>query len=798
MKINCPSCSKEYTIDERHLGKQVKCTNCETLFRIPSSPEEMSSQESRTDTLDKRQDSDIPSQKTQEAQLDTQKDITHETLEDESITSQKEEASDTSDFQAIHLKPKYLSFIFFSNPLIYFFWIISIVSLIVSIFFIEFIGIFIVSTLLTIIWLFLISIVYKKEQYHLEADHIAFDFWGIFSDNSMELKYNKITQVTLHQRFLERYIFHTGTIKIWNAWSSQSFVSIKNIINSQKCYEDIQERMRANGFSLKKENLVQKEKPHWIWVIGELALWTLVVLYVEIILFPIVLVYFILKYLDLMNRVYDVYDDCIVYNEWFLDHRYSILPMEVISDAQNQQSFFARIFWLHNIVISSEGSKNKVYFTNMKNGEKIAKNILYLKKNYYFLADNDTLSSWERTQKDTVYDLNYDTQYQDVLHPNILRSIIWWAFRNIFTKFHIEENAFQSRYEFFTTQSKTFTSDKVSKVIFHENIIDMIFWTCSIEFDSLGSSSALMFRHIGKKYIDRQKILAKVWIYETEDLTQQDIRFSFWTYLKSHAYLVMLVLPIIYLVLAYLYYALYYSQRFYKIHMSDTFIRKASWIIFRSTEYATYNNIKNIYTRKSPLTTNGEIRLVVWWDSDSQVSGNKSGKLSYLQFTNAVTLSYVDNCFARADEIEAIIAKRDIDTDLIQEYKQDVRNSLLFPIVFLLLPVIALIQFIDYTFFILLIPVFILLWLIMYYIRSVRYLILQDKIVKVFWIIFYSQKSILYQRINLVEKNQWPVWKIFSNGSIKIFSKWSSQAELNLVNIKDYHQLYQHLNKYTK
>lgn len=121
MKINCPSCSKEYTIDERHLGKQVKCTNCETLFRIPSSPEEMSSQESRTDTLDKRQDSDIPSQKTQEAQLDTQKDITHETLEDESITSQKEEASDTSDFQAIHLKPKYLSFIFFSNPLIYFF-----------------------------------------------------------------------------------------------------------------------------------------------------------------------------------------------------------------------------------------------------------------------------------------------------------------------------------------------------------------------------------------------------------------------------------------------------------------------------------------------------------------------------------------------------------------------------------------------------------------------------------------------------------------------------------------------------
>jgi hypothetical protein len=39
--------------------------------------------------------------------------------------------------------------------------------------------------------------------------------------------------------------------------------------------------------------------------------------------------------------------------------------MENISDTENEQSFLSKIFGLHDVVVSSQGSSNKVLFKNM-------------------------------------------------------------------------------------------------------------------------------------------------------------------------------------------------------------------------------------------------------------------------------------------------------------------------------------------------------------------------------------------------------------------------------------------------
>jgi len=41
--------------------------------------------------------------------------------------------------------------------------------------------------------------------------------------------------------------------------------------------------------------------------------------------------------------------------------------MESVSDVENTQSFFSKIFGLHDIIISSAGASNKVVFKNMVN-----------------------------------------------------------------------------------------------------------------------------------------------------------------------------------------------------------------------------------------------------------------------------------------------------------------------------------------------------------------------------------------------------------------------------------------------
>jgi hypothetical protein len=41
--------------------------------------------------------------------------------------------------------------------------------------------------------------------------------------------------------------------------------------------------------------------------------------------------------------------------------------MENVSDTENTQSFFSKIFGLHDLIVSSAGNNNKVIFKNMVN-----------------------------------------------------------------------------------------------------------------------------------------------------------------------------------------------------------------------------------------------------------------------------------------------------------------------------------------------------------------------------------------------------------------------------------------------
>ena len=317
---------------------------------------------------------------------------------------------------------------------------------------------------------FFVYFAYKKAEYILDKNKIIYNYWTIFSDNSVELSVDKITEVTMVLPFIEHLIFKTWYIKIKSAWSSESKTIFSNLKNSKDVFEAIQELMKNNWFHLTKDKLVQEAKPHPLWVLFELwgqifsgfvffviifadnlfelksgfeDIWDniwFVYLWAWIILL-FILAIFVINYLDLKRRKYDVYTDSIFYTNWFLTKVYSFLPMEKISDVDNKQWFFSKIFWLHDIIVSSEWTNNLVVFSNMVEWETLIKNIKYL-KNSITLTEKEISQDLEKTdwkkidsvvwfvdKTDFAIDYNREflAKYSMDLPRTIVSSLFFWV-----------------------------------------------------------------------------------------------------------------------------------------------------------------------------------------------------------------------------------------------------------------------------------------------------------------------------------------------------------------------------------
>lgn len=475
-----------------------------------------------------------------------------------------------------------------------------------------------ISLFFIIFWIYYIwiSICYKKEQYIFSKNKIVYHYWNIFSDNSVDLSIDKITEVTMIFPFVENLIFKTWHISIQTAWSSTSRTIFSNLKNPLEVFENIQEFMRQNGFHLKKDKLVQEAKPHSLWVLFEVwwkFSWVFIFLfyvflswflkndknidlekisseinflYLGIALWIIIVLAFvpiILNYLDLKRRKYDIYTDSIFYTNWFLTKVYSFLPMEKVSDVDNNQWFFSKFFGLHDIIVSSEWSNNKVVFLNMVDWDILIKNIKYL-KNSITLTEKEVEEKTEKTEEivwfvdKTDFSMDYDREFSKIytidivrnlfsfvfywifisiflfsflddskfILPVILLSIIAWLIKSIieakYTQFILDKNTIEYKYEFLTNRHTTFTIDKVTWVSLSESILDKFFKTCTVSFFSIWANLPIIFKNVKKTKNFENEILNKIWIRKDENFENLKIDFSLKNFiLKNIFWLIFLI-----------------------------------------------------------------------------------------------------------------------------------------------------------------------------------------------------------------------------------------------------------------
>lgn len=182
--------------------------------------------------------------------------------------------------------------------------------------------------------------------------------------------------------------------------------------------------------------------------------------------------------------------------------------MENVSDVENTQSFFSKIFGLHDIKVSCAGAGNDVMFKNMTHGETMIKNLKYLKdaiipkeRSNTTQEDSKSLVSYiDAIEEPLRYNQEFISSYKMHFFRTILPSLIFLIppftpagialiigqfLRVKFTDYTVEASSIEKKFHFLSNKQTSYSIEKITGLVVRRNLIDLAFGTCSVRFLSL-------------------------------------------------------------------------------------------------------------------------------------------------------------------------------------------------------------------------------------------------------------------------------------------------------------------------
>ena len=750
------------------------------------------------------------------------------------------------------------------------------------------------------------SVMYRKTEYELGVSKLTIRSGTPFSDASTDIDFDKITELTARLGFWEQVFFKTGSLHV--STGGMGKVVLTNLDSPLENYEKIQDYMRDNGFHLQKDSLVQEARPHVLAVVFELMSYIFAILlfafytlgqmgslenlrkldlaefltknifWVGLIVL-VVIVLATLRYLDLRKRVYMVFTDAITYEEGFFTKNYSVLPMEKVADTDNRQGLISKIFGLHDIIISSEGSGNQVIFSNMIDGEKMLANIKYLK---------NSISLGEKKSEITTDDANQNSENASIGYKNIvdreirynehftanfkmnlkrtflgamvaiifvtiislvvlffagrqglvmlfaILPIIFWNLialvAALYTHYKVDVSTIESRFSFLSNRHLTFTVDKITRIDILRNPLDWICGTATVVFASIGSSQRIMFKNISYDENLEKNLLEKIWIYPDENTEKTiGIKFSFVEFIKANLSVVVLIsiavismfvfasvmvlasqslkilallalIPFIFLWIIFAWGKLAYSPRFYHNAYTEEYIKSFSGVIFRIRAFALFDDIKGLSATKNIATNVGKILFKVAVNPPAfqqQQQNSNQEQQQWSIFSPYIAVNYVENAFEMLDIADEKISRYEtIDSSVLHDSRRSLKNSIIIGILPII--IIAILNFFILsrapegiyitTMIAVLVLIMLILWLVSVYCE--RYRLESQRVIKFSGIFYKTRETILYEKMNFINKNQWILGKICGNGNIEIFTLGADVLDMNLPEIDDYINVY--------
>jgi uncharacterized membrane protein YdbT with pleckstrin-like domain len=396
--------------------------------------------------------------------------------------------------------------------------------------------------------------------------------------------------------------------------------------------------------------------------------------------------------------------------------------------------------------------------------------------------------------------------------------------------YYINARSIKHDFKFLSAQSMDFNVDKISGISIRMGLIDQLLKTADITFYSVGSNQNIIFRavkvnagvldnllkkfgftHKGKGHLEEIKPsfnpLALVSRYFplitlalfavamiTTGLALQESALML-------SYFGVIILMFLGLVLLTEYIQLIQSA----LRLYPDYLEIEHGLITKRFDYAHYDDVKNVVTVKYPLVDYGKIKFNIlgeqlFYISDMQ-SNSSTANLYNSRYQQRQQVQFAKNNFSLPlmpgitkldDLIDSIILNRTISSsykreDMLKQIDAQVEvtkspsllNSLIWilPVCIIIFPLILVMPFMILE------------------IALRKYELEKNRLVVKSGIIYRKQTSLLYSRIDNIEKQQGLLGKILGNANINLHTVGSKFLELQLLNIKGFEEVYEFLQK---
>lgn len=707
-------------------------------------------------------------------------------------------------------------------------------------------------------------VAFRKQRYEFGESSVFFATGNLFTDRETELDYKNITNVRVVKPFLEYRLFGTGKVQIESAGSAGIEVDVQSVADPYKVFEEIRALLGEQTFSLTYKNLLSQTQPAPLAVALEIAgvifgavaaffffttggtiplAWlglipAFAVLPISLFLAAVGSSYIYINYQDRIKRTYYVYDDVIHYSEGFLTKREVFIPAANLANSRLTQNIIDKFLNLHDVIISCQGQGSEISFRNLRDGQKVERVIDNMINKVEPKAETKQAQPSQTSvplstpapkttgaprQKFTMnmpramwnYVLLYPLM---LLFPPVL--IIFLVQQYITakrTEFWLTEHGVASYYTFLSTKNVEFSQDKITGLVIKRNPLDRYFKTCTVTFWSIGSGSAVEFKHISEQPRLEQLMQGKAGIISDKELETIKPRFSLGAMLKANLGDIFLgAALIIFSVIAasiwswwflsigiaafvgLIIFAVILRRRYARasLRLGQHTASVKIGVMFRNSFYARLDNVKDITLTKYPLTGIGNIQFNV--AGERAIDNGQGGKAS---LPNRFNIGYMPGVAAEVDGerklLDALLL-HEPDKQTYAELKKSeapkiqklarpaLKNALavLIPLHVIIFPLIIFL------------PASILLR--RFWLRRTHYIIENDRVILRYGVIYRRQTSILFTRLDYIKTGQDFLNKVFKNGDLYLYTTGSSRAELTLQNIpkhKEFHQKLKDANK---
>ena len=394
----------------------------------------------------------------------------------------------------------------------------------------------------------------------------------------------------------------------------------------------------------------------------------------------------------------------------------------------------------------------------------------------------------------------------------------------LYTHYKVDVSTIESRFSFLSNRHLTFTVDKITRIDILRNPLDWICGTATVVFASIGSSQRIMFKNISYDENLEKNLLEKIWIYPDENAEKTiGIKFSFAEFIKANLSVIVLIniavismfvfasvmaltsqslkilvllalIPFIFLWIIFAWGKLAYSPRFYHNAYTEEYIKSFSGVIFRSRVFALFDDIKGLSATKN-IATKVAVNPPAF---QQQQQNSNQEQQQWSIFSPYIAVNYVENAFEMLDIADEKISRYEtIDSSVLHDSRRSLKNSIIPGILTII--IIAILNFfilsnspkegIYVAGIITILPLtMLIIWLVSVYMQNYR--LEPQRVMKFSGIFYKTRETILYEKMNFINKNQWILGKICGNGNIEIFTLGADVLDMHLPEIDDYIKVY--------